>query len=114
MQFDEIPSFSKELKRLQKRYRSLPKDILSLKSLLERQPEGNESRHWRGLHKSESLAVFKMRLACASLHSSDMRLVYAYHPGDTKIVFIELYFKGDKANEDRELIKEYILRAEET
>jgi hypothetical protein len=36
-----------------------------------------------------------------------LRLVYAYFKDDNKIVFIEMYHKNDKENEDRDRIMNY-------
>ncbi len=37
-----------------------------------------------------------------------MRAIYAYHNDKEKIAFLEIYFKGNKENEDRERIKKYL------
>ncbi len=47
-----------------------------------------------------------------NLKRSTLRLTYAYHEDENKIYFIEIYFKGDKENEDRERIKEYLKEME--
>lgn len=39
---------------------------------------------------------------------SGIRVIYAYHIAASKVDFIEIYFKGEKENEDRERIKEYL------
>ena len=49
------------------------------------------------------------KIACKSLKGrgaeSGLRIVYAYFEEEERIVFIELYFKGNKENEDRERIQ---------
>ena len=50
----------------------------------------------------------KARLACKSLRDRSIRVIYAYHNDTVTFVYIELYFKGDKKNEDRERVREYI------
>ena len=52
--------------------------------------------------------VVKARLACAALRNRSLRLIYAYHNEVLEFVYIELYSKGDKANEDRERIDDYL------
>jgi hypothetical protein len=32
---------------------------------------------------------------------SEIRVIYAYHEEEDRIEFIEIYYKGDKASEDR-------------
>ena len=43
-----------------------------------------------------------------------MRVVYAYHGTSITFVYIEIYFKGHKENEDRQRIKEYLKKFAET
>jgi len=50
-------------------------------------------------------------MACRSLpgkgSNTGLRLVYAWFEEEKRIVFIEIFFKGDKENEDRERIIEF-------
>jgi len=46
--------------------------------------------------------------ACLFLIKNLKKILYAYHKNKNIICFLELYFKGDKPNEDRERIKEYL------
>ncbi len=39
---------------------------------------------------------------------SGMRVVYGYEEARDRVVFVELYFKGDKENEDRERIRTFL------
>jgi hypothetical protein len=47
-------------------------------------------------------------MACKALKgrgvNSGLRLIYAYFNEEQRITFVELYFKGDKENEDRQRI----------
>jgi hypothetical protein len=38
---------------------------------------------------------------------SGIRIIYAYYEKEDVIEFIEIYFKGDKANEDKKRIIKY-------
>ena len=108
MDFSELPEFARELKRLQKKYRSLGEDFETLKPYLATTPEGNDSKHWNCLHRREGVAIYKVRLTCAYLRADKMRIIYAHYGEPLRIVFIELYYKGDKENEDRDRIKQYL------
>ena len=114
MQFRQSQKFSKELKRLGKKYRTLPSDVGKLQGVLQALPEGNGSKHWNRLHVSECgrVAVFKVRLSCAAMRGQSLfRIVYAYNTQENEVVmidFIELYYKGEKSNEDQGLIREYL------
>lgn len=56
----------------------------------------------------ESCVIKVKKIACDSFKgsgsNSDFRLIYAYFKETAKIVFVELYHKNDKENEDRERI----------
>ena len=108
MNFTKEPEFQRELKKLKKRFRSLDEDIDRLEKVLIKLPQGTGGKHWNCIHKNERANIYKVRLACTSLHEKRMRIIYAHYASDTLVVFIELYFKGDKENEDRERIKVYL------
>jgi hypothetical protein len=108
MQFSEHPSFTREFKRLFKRFKSLESDLEKIKKLLAKKPEGTDGRHWNALHRSEKIVVFKARMLCRYLRNNALRIIYVYLSTEDRINFIEIYFKGDKENEDNERIKEYV------
>lgn len=113
MKFRQTRAFTKALKKYRK-YRSLHRDIEKLKPVLAAFPDGNGAKHWNRLHRSDdgSVAVYKVRLSCASMKGeSRFRVVYARIAGSERVDFIdliELYSKGDKANEDHSLLQEYL------
>lgn len=59
--------------------------------------------------KRDLKKLLKSTIACKSLKgkgsNSGLRLIYAYDRRESQIVFIELYHKSDKPNEDRTRIK---------
>lgn len=107
MTFNELPEFIKEFHRLAKKYRSLSQDIEEFKRVLAVQPLGT-GKHFNVITKTEEVAILKARLFCRYLKGSSFRVIYAYHPKRTAVEFIEIYFKGDKENEDRRRIEEYV------
>ncbi len=118
MNYDKTEEFARDFKRLLKKFPSLNEDLkvnkqyrielfhlekIDSKSIFEIQGVGN----------SLDLQFFKVKkFQCRGLKGrgakSGIRVVYAYFPNEKKIVFIEIYFKGDKENEDRKRIKEYL------
>ena len=116
--FNEVirrPAFEKDLKKLSKRFRSLEEDL------------GNFIRTQLELfHKLgiDNGGVFKIpglgflepkvykakKFACKALKgrgaASGIRVIYAYFEKEDRIEFVEIYFKGDKENEDRQRIRE--------
>ena len=107
MNFNELPEFQKELKRLAKKYRSIPNDLQEFCSVVSAVPLGN-SKHFNVITTTEFLHIVKARLFCKYLKGSSLRVIYSYFIQEQRIEFIELYFKGEKENEDRERIKEYL------
>lgn len=107
MNFNELPEFTKEFKRLTKKYKSLPDDLEEFKRVITVEPLGN-SKHFNAITKNEQCVIVKARLFCRYLKGSSLRIIYAFHCNNLKVDFIEIYFKGDQENENRERIKEYL------
>ena len=105
--YNELPEFSKEFKRFAKKYKSLPDDLEEFKRVVNVAPLGN-SKHFNIITRNEQYAIIKARLFCRYLKGSSLRIIYAFHCRSFKVDFIEIYFKGDKENEDRERIKLYL------
>ena len=112
MTFDELVEFRKDLKRLSKRYRSLPKDLEIVSNILRISPDADPPFSFRieGL-KLKTVVIKVRKISCRSLKTrgvnSGLRLVYAYFRKERRIVFVELYHKADKSMEDRDRIYKY-------
>ena len=109
----ECAEFQKDLKRLLKKFPSLKDDLKTFKNT-----------PLKALHKlgQENLGIVQIpnlgfeypevykakKFACKSLKgrgaASGIRVIYAYYPDKDNILFIELYFKADQENEDRDRI----------
>ncbi len=107
MNFKQTPEFSKEFKRFSKKYPSLPEDLEEFKKIISTIPLGN-TKHFNVLTKNGEYVVLKARLFCRYLKGSSLRIIYSFHQTSKTIEFIELYFKGEKENEDRQRKKEYL------
>ncbi|QPH39838.1 hypothetical protein [Pedobacter endophyticus] len=111
MRFDSLNEFDKDLKKLLKKYRSLNSDLEDVKIILRVKPDAQNPFSFRIDNLGISSCIIKVKkIACDSLKgrgvNSGLRLIYAYFPEEQKIVFIELYHKNDKENEDRKRILE--------
>ncbi len=111
-EFDQLPEFEKDLKCLLKKYRTLNEDLQVLKQVLEVFPDERSPFSFRIDNLGLTTCVIKVKkIACKSLKgrgvNSGLRLVYAYFCDEQKIVFIELYQKNVKENEDRKRILTY-------
>ena len=109
MNFDELPEFQKECKRLAGKYRSLPEDLKEFRKVVSVIPLGN-SKHFSVITRNNDLRIVKARLFCRYLKGSSLRVIYSYSEREQRIEFIEIYFKGDKENEDRKRIRQYLSR----
>jgi len=112
MTFDELTEFKKDLKSLLKKYRTLNDDLDVVKQVLAIAPDARPPFSFRidnlGL---ESCVIKVKKIACKALKgrgvNSGLRLIYAYFESEAKIVFVELYHKNDKENEDKQRILKY-------
>lgn len=109
MTFDELPEFQKERKRLVRKYRSLSEDLREFRNVVSVVPLGNQ-KHFAVIARDEHLHIVKTRLFCRYLKGSSLRIIYSYFEQEQRIEFIEIYYKGDKENEDRQRVKEYLTR----
>ncbi|MDY6827300.1 MAG: hypothetical protein SVV67_09060 [Bacillota bacterium] len=107
MNFNKLPEFQKELKRHGKKYKSLPDDLQEFCRVVSIIPFGN-SKHFKIIVQHEIFYIIKARLFCRYLKGDSLHIIYSYFEQEQRIEFIELYFKGDKENENRERIKEYL------
>ena len=115
--YGETPEFQKDFKKLLKKFKSLEDDFELAKvaaiELFHIQKVNNLSTFpVQGLC-TEKIQICKIKkFACKALKGrgskSGIRVIYAFHCENYKVDFIEIYFKGEKANEDRERIKAYL------
>lgn len=110
MTFEQLPEYEKELKTLLKKYRTLAEDLEVVKKVLTVSPDERPPFSFRIDGLSLNTCVIKVKkIACRSLKgrgvNSGFRLIYALFKAENRIVFIELYHKNEKENEDRERIK---------
>lgn len=109
MIFEELTEYKKDLKDLLKKHRTLNDDLDVIKKVIETIPNERSPFSYRIDNLGLETCIIKVKkIACKSLKgrgvNSGLRLVYAHYEKEQKIVFIELYHKNDKENEDRQRI----------
>lgn len=123
MNFEHTPEFQKDLKRLAKKWRSLPEDVTAVQRditpLYIEQDGIDIGTLRRGVFNgkratvlktlSDETEVVKMRLDVQSIGRADkVRIVFIAVRSQNTITFIELYAKNEKSREDTKRIKKYI------
>jgi mRNA-degrading endonuclease RelE of RelBE toxin-antitoxin system len=111
-----LPEFEKDFKKLSKRFKTLDDDIETFINnqlkLTHKQGIDNKGVVYISELNIETPKIYKARkFSCKALKGhgvmSGIRIIYAYYKNEDIIEFIEIYFKGDKANEDKERIIKY-------
>lgn len=102
--FFELKEFQKDFKRLNKKYHSLTNDFEIRKSVLALFPTGRGADVDQIPNLKIKSKIYKARLYCASLKRDTLRLIYCYNEPQKEIIFIEIYFKGERENEDKSRI----------
>ena len=112
-----LTEFEKDIKKLsKKRFPTLEED---LEIFIEKQLQLFHKLHIdnKGIFLIPELGIsypktYKAKkFACKSLKgkgvASGIRIIYAYFDKEDKVELVEIYYKGDKKNEDRDRISRY-------
>ncbi len=112
-----IAEFDKDFKKLKKRFKTLDEDFRTFTEtqlvLYHLQNIDNGGIKNISSLNVENHSIFKAKkFACKALKgtasNSGIRIIYEYNKENNEIIFIEIYFKSDKENEDTERIKRYL------
>lgn len=115
--YSSTEEFERDLKRLLKKFNSLREDIEIAKvfaiELYHIQKINKQAIFPMSQFCTEELLMCKLKkFACKALKGrgvkSGIRIIYAFHIQTLKIEFIEIYFKGEAENEDKDRIKMYL------
>lgn len=117
MKYKESPEFIRDFKKLAKRFRTLAEDFERIKKnaieLCHVRDMCHNVEKIKGVGNTEELQFYKIRkIASCSIpgrgNQTGLRVIYAYFPKSSEVVFLEIYFKGDKEIEDKKRIREFI------
>jgi len=118
IQYVETSWFKKDLKKLIKRFRTLKDDLKVLQKnqieLLHLFEIDNGGTFELKGYKNPNYTIYKIKkIACKSLKGkgmkSGLRLIYAFNQNSFQISLLEIYYKGDKENEDYNRIKKFLI-----
>ena len=117
--------FQKDLKRLLKKFRTLEEDLELIK-MATIEPYHIGVLFNGVVEKKDANAIFPIpnfcsdelkickikKFACKALKGrgvqSGIRIIYAYNVLKNSVDFIEIYFKGEYENEDKQRIRKYL------
>ncbi|MGD9778024.1 MAG: hypothetical protein AB7U72_14135 [Methanosarcina sp.] len=111
-----LKEFEREFQALLKKFKTLEEDMetfINVQLDLYHKQKIDNSGVFRITNLNiDNPKIYKAKkFACKSLRGtgikSGIRIIYAYYEEEDIIEFIEIYYKGDKANEDRERILRY-------
>lgn len=102
-----LPEFEKEFKKLSKKYPTLVSDLEDIKPILLTCPTGI-GKNFIIIRDVLGIKIVKAKIHCESLRSRKVRLIYSYDEEKIEFMYIEIYAKGNKENEDRQRIEEYL------
>lgn len=117
IKYNETELFKKELKKFKKRFPTLDEDLAVAKK------NAIELFHLLNIDNQSvvlipdlcniKFQIYKIRkFACKALKGrgvqSGIRIIYAYCLEKARVDFLEIYFKAEKENEDKDKIKAFL------
>lgn len=123
IEYGATDSFQKDLKRLLKKFRTLEEDLETVKrnaiELYHLKRIDNRSVFPIPDFCTEEVQIYKIKkFACKALKGrgvmSGIRVIYAFHVATFEVDLIEIYFKGEKENEDFDRLEEYLKNTNST
>lgn len=115
--YQEHSSFTKAFKKLFKRFPSLSDDLNMVKcaavELYHIHNIDNHSVVEIPKLSQPHMRIFKVKkFACKALKGhgvqSGIRLVYAFNKNEKSVLFLDIYYKGDRENENRAYLRSLI------
>jgi len=123
IKYEETLEFKRDLKKLSKKYRTLPEDLKVLKkAVIElyhvNKIDNNSVFPIPGFCNDKMLSYKVKKFASKSLKGrgakTGLRLIYIFLIKENKVLLEEIYFKGVKENEDKERLEKYMRRFSDT
>ena len=117
MNYDETEEFARDFKKLLKIFSSLRDDLeVVKKSAIElfhiHKTDNRSVFEIQGVGNTEELQFYKIKkFACKSLkgrgRKSGIRVIYAFFTKRNLVVFLQIYFKANTENENRNRIEDF-------
>ena len=117
IKYQHISEFDKDFKQLLKRFKSLETDFeymkkYTIETFYEKGEPTTAFVPIEGFcdenYTSNKVRKFSCRALKGRGAASGIRVIFVWEEEKRLITFIEIYFKGDKANENRDRLREFI------
>ena len=115
--YKTLPDFDKDFKALLKRYRTLESDFETFKkytieTFYEQRTPTTAFVPVEGFCGENYVSNKVRKFACKSLpgrgSQSGIRIIFVWQESLRLVIFVEMYFKGDKAEEDRGRLGDFV------
>ena len=115
--YKTLPEFDKDFKALLKRYRTLESDFETFKkytieTFYEQKTPTTAFVPVEGFCSEDYVSNKVRKFACKSLpgsgNQSGIRIIFVWQETLRLATFVEIYFKGDKPEEDRERLGDFV------
>ena len=115
--YKTLPEFDKDFKALLKRYRTLESDFETFKkytieTFYEQKTPTTAFVPVEGFCGEDYVSNKVRKFACKSLpgrgNQSGIRIIFVWQETLRLATFVEIYFKGDKPEEDRERLGDFV------
>lgn len=115
--YKTLPEFDKDFKALLKRYRTLESDFETFKkytieTFYEQKTPTTAFVPVEGFCGEDYISNKVRKFACKSLpgrgNQSGIRIIFVWQETLRLATFVEIYFKGDKPEEDRERLGDFV------
>jgi len=116
-EISRLAEFEEDIRRLSKKFKTIGEDLeifIEKQLFLYHKLKTDNGGIFRitGLPEGTPAVYKAKKFACRSLKGkgvqSGIRIIYAYEEETDRVILIEAYYKGDKANEDRAKILRYL------
>jgi hypothetical protein len=117
IRYNALPAFDKDFKKLHKRFSTLDRDFEIMKrGVIEvchlQNIKTPAAVKIEGFCCERYLSMKVRKFSCMALKgrgsASGLRVVYVFEPENYNVTFIEIYFKSDKENEDKDRLKAFL------
>ncbi|MCR4939410.1 MAG: hypothetical protein K5930_04785 [Treponemataceae bacterium] len=119
--YKSLPEFEKDFKSLLKRYRTLEDDFeifkkYTIETFYNQGVPTSAFVPIQGFCSEKYVSNKVRKFACRSLpgrgNQSGIRIIFIWQEDSRTVTFVEMYFKGDKTEEDRERLKNTLNKLE--